>query len=84
MNSDGFESGWREDIQMLNSTIRLEKLCRNGWIIIEILLLLSRALWNDRFRRSFESGRIEGDSFSGKIWFCQKRIFIYIISIVYM
>lgn len=44
MDSDGFESGWREDIQMLNSTIRLEKLRRNGWIIIEILLLLSRAL----------------------------------------
>lgn len=44
MDSDRFESGWREDIRMLNSTIRLEKLRRNGWIIIEILLLLSRAL----------------------------------------
>lgn len=65
VDSDGFESGWREDIQMSNSRRSCGILCRNGWIIISgyrcKMINLEKVLKVEESR--------EVASFSGRIWF---------------
>lgn len=65
VDSDGFESGWREDIQMSSSRRSCGILCRNGWIIISgyrcKMINLEKVL------KVEESRKVA--SFSGRIWF---------------